>query len=575
MKHHFKTPIITLLFLSLISCSGYKSNDTLLQIGDYKLTVADYEYMRNENDKRARLPDADLEKKIINDGYVCAFALDNKYDTIALIKKKMDYANRFYAAVQDGYIWNKKYKPLLTVSEADSKNAYAKKQTEYNLELIYFPDKELLTKYLPSNGQVKTTSDFDALKSKVKSEPKISFSSRYQQYPFTPSGIDNEKVIQSKPGDVWGPVEIENGYVIIHIADSRNANIPPYSAMKERIERELTQQLTQKYVQESQRDILKKTNPVMYDKVINYMLSACNIQAHTWNAVDKSKILMTYHLNGIILSFTIADFIGFIENEPLYFGSLTDVTGIKSLLNNNIIDIYLYDEAVKMNMLTDPVFFAFKKNRQFKLFTQYYKVKNIKPKVVVTEAETRKYYAENIDKFKTPGTANVLIYKFKDNETAMKSARAIMAQNSKKSAVASAGANFQSGSYNIITTGRRPAPARESITLPVPTKTSLKLTDPSCPPNVKAELMRLIPGKVSMPVSVNGEYWLLYLNSKSDLITLPYQEVEKDIKQKLPELLGNKLLESQVTALQSTYQLKINLLNEYLLYKEKNQEAKK
>jgi len=172
------------------------------------------------------------------------------------------------------------------------------------------------------------------------------------------------------------------------------------------------------------------------------------------------------------------------------------------------------------------------------------------------------------------GTANVLIYKFKDNETAMKSAMAIMAQNSKKSA-GSAGADLQSVTHNIIATGRRPAPARESITLPTPTKTSLKLTDPSCPPSVKAELMQLNPGRLSMPVLVNGEYWLLYLNSKSDLITLPYLEVEKGVKQQLPELLGDKLLETQIAALKSTYQLKINLLNEYLLYKEKNQEAKK
>lgn len=95
MKHHFKTPIIPFLviglLLSLVSCSGYKSNDTLLQIGDYKLTVADYEYMRNENDKRAKLTDADLEKKIINDGYLCAYALDNNYDTIVSLKKKLDY----------------------------------------------------------------------------------------------------------------------------------------------------------------------------------------------------------------------------------------------------------------------------------------------------------------------------------------------------------------------------------------------------------------------------------------------------------------------------------------------------
>jgi hypothetical protein len=549
--------LFSFLFFVESCSSGFKGTDTLLQIGDYKVSVADYEYMRNENDERYKLTDADLEKKIIDDGYLCAYALDNKFDTIKLLNKRLYYAIRFYASVNDGYVWKKKYKQLVTVSEADIKNAYSKKQLEYNIELIYFPDKELLTKYLPSNYQIKSAFDFNIVRQKVSSEPKIIFISRYQRYPFSPFGIDNDKVIHAKPGDTWGPIEIQDGYAIIHIIDIRKANITSYSSMKEWIEKELTHQMAQKYVLESQKKILQKTNPVMHDEAINYMLSVCDIRVHKWNGVDKSKILMNYSFNGKNNSFTIGDFIEYIENEPFYIlhsDSFTEVSGIKSLLKNSIMDICLYDEAIKMNMLTDPEFLSFKRNRQFKIYTQYYKEKNVNPKIAVTDVETKKFYSENIDKFKTHAAADVLIYKFKDNDLAMKSMMAIMAQNSKKPV---------------------PDQVREqikSITLPVPKQTILRLNDNSCQPNLKAELIRLIPGRMTMPALVNGEYWVIYLNSKSDMITIPYQEIEYEIKAKLPEVLSKKLLENQITELKSKYQLKTNHIKEYLLSKMKTKE---
>jgi hypothetical protein len=550
MKHHFKTPIFTLLFLSLISCTGYKSNDTLLQIGDYKLTVADYEYMRTENDKRAKLTDTDLEKKIIDDGYLCAYALDNKYDTIAFLKKKMDYAIRFYAAAQDGYLWNKKYESKLDISESQVQDAYEKQKQEYNIEFINFSNKELLDKYLSSHLTIQSSSDFSSIKSKIDSKSGIYSNSTYQRYPFNLPGLDYNKVAQSKQGDAWGPVQTPEGYFIYRLVNVRNTFIVPYNNIKPALQKLLEHQLAQKYNNERHKEILQKAKPEMFDEVINYMLSSCNIKARKWNKVDKSKVLMNYSIDGEIKTFTIADFIEFVENEPIFFGSLSQLSGIKGMLESNIFDIYLYNEALKIDMLKDPEFVTYKKNRQFKMYAQYYKETKVRPKVVVTYAESSKFYNQNKEKFKASGSYEVLIYKFKDAQTANNCMLPIGVRYAQK------------------TVPQEIQDRAKSIKIPEPTPSTFNFNDKACPVNVKSSLARLMPGQVSMPIQVNNEYWIMYLKSKGDLILLPYEDVKNEIAAMLPESLINQILEQQINKLKLNYKIKTDKIDKYIAAKE-------
>jgi len=554
MKHLFKTPIIPLLFvglvLSMVSCSGYKSNDTLLQIGDYKLTVVDYEYMRTENDKRAKLSDADLEKKIIDEGYVCAYALDAKYDTIPFLKKKLDYAIRYYSASQDGYMWNKKYKSRVVTSESQLQDAYEKQKQEYNIEFINFPNKELLDKYFSSNLTIQSSSDFISIKSKIDSKSGIYSNSIYQRYPFNLPGLDYNKVAQSKQGDAWGPVQTPEGYFIYCLVNVRNTFKVPYNNIKPNLQKLLEHQLAQKYNNELHKEILQKTKPEMFDDVINYMLTACDMKARKWKNVDKSRVLMNYSIDGEIKTFTIADFIEFVENEPLFFGSLSQLSGIKGMLESNIFDIYLYNEALKIDMLKDPEFGTFKKNRQFKIYTQYYKETKVKPMVVVTDSESRKFYNQNKEKFKASGSYEVLIYKFKDIQTANNCMLPIGVRYAQK------------------TVPQEIQDRAKSIKIPEPTPSTFNINDKTCPVNVKSSLARLKPGQVSMPIQVNNEYWIIYIKSKGDLILLPYEDVKTEIAAMLPETLINQILEQQINKLKLYYKIKTNKIDKYLASKE-------
>jgi len=543
--------IFLLGFILLIeSCTGYRSNDTLLQIGDYKVTVADYEYMRNENNERYKLTDADLRKKIIDDGYINAFALDNRYDTIASLKTRLDYAIRFYAAVQDGYMWNKKYKPALVVSETQLRDAYEKQKLEYNIEFILFPDKELLDKYCSSHSSIQS-SEFNSIKSKIDSKAGIYSSSSFQRFPFNLPGIEYNKVVQSRKGDVWGPVQTPEGYFIYRLLEIRNSIEVPYNTMKPNLQKILEHKLAQKYDNERKKEVQQKAKPVMFDETINYMLSVCDMKARKWNKVDKSRVLLNYSLDGKIKVFTIADFIGFVENEPLFFGSLTQLSGIKGMLESNVLDIYLYNDALKIGMLNDPEFLSFKRNRQFKIYTQHFKETNVTPKVVVTEAESRKFYNQNIDKFKTSESYEVLIYKFKDSQTAGSSMLPIAVRYAQK-----------------------PVPQQiqdraKSIKIPEPTPSTLKISDKILSVNIKSAIMRLMPTQVSMPIQVNNEYWVIYLKSKSDLIIIPYEEVKSEMTAKLPEILSNQILEQQISKLKLSYKVKTDKIDEYLAEKGK------
>ncbi|ADQ80901.1 hypothetical protein Palpr_2772 [Paludibacter propionicigenes WB4] len=545
--------LISLLgFILLIeSCTGYGSNDTLLQIGDYKVTVADYEYMRNENNERYKLTDADLKKKIIDEGYINAYALENKYDTIASLKTRLDYAIRFYAAVQDGYMWNKKYKQALVVSETQLREAYEKQKLEYNIEFILFPDKGLLDKYCSSHSAGLSSSDFNSIKSRIGSKSGVYSSSTYQRYPFNLPGLDYDKLIQCKKGDVWGPVQTPEGYFIYRMVESRNTFKVPYNTLKPNLQKILEHKLAQKYDNERKKEVLQKAKPVMSDETINYMLSVCDMKARKWNYVDRSKVLMNYSLDGKTKAFTIADFIGFVENEPLFFGSLTQLSGIKGMLESNILDIYLYSEALKIGMLNDPEFLTFKRNRQFKIYTQHYKETNVIPKVVVTEAESRKFYNQNIDKFKTFGSCEVLIYKFKDSQTAGNSMPPIAVRYTQK-----------------------PVPQEiqdraKSIKIPEPTPATLKISDKTLSANIKSAIIRLMPTQVSMPIQMNNGYWVIYLKSKSDLIIIPYEEVKSEIAAKLPEILSNQILEQQISKLKLSYKIKTDKIDDYLTEKGK------
>ena len=119
-----KLLIILLFAVCALACNN--DNETVLIIGKYKLTKAQLEFKRAK-DRYKFLTEQALQDKLIEEGRILAFALDHRYDTLTTLKKLFEYASRSYAAQVDGFVWNKRVKSKLQLTENDLKNTYLKR----------------------------------------------------------------------------------------------------------------------------------------------------------------------------------------------------------------------------------------------------------------------------------------------------------------------------------------------------------------------------------------------------------------------------------------------------------------
>jgi hypothetical protein len=538
--------LILILLYFFTGCGKFNGDDILLNIGEYKLSVTEFENMRNGFKYKTLKSQDELEAKILSEGYINAYAIANRFDTIAALRKKLDYAVRFYASTVDGYVWNKKVKPLLDITEADIKNAYSKRTSEYEMELIRIPDGDLLNKYFPNNFQVKSTANFDAIKSKIISESNIQLLKRTQKYPFYPMGIDINRLLKAKAGDAWGPFESMDGYFVVCIKDVRKANLSSFETGQKQLKDALYRHFYNKYIWENQKDILQKTSPVMNEANIKEVISQFDIKNRKWNGTDKKKVLMEYKFQGKSHLYTIDNFLEFLNNEPIIIGSLSDVNSINKMLKNNLMDIYLYAEALKMNMLKDKEYLLFRKNREYIIFEQYFREKYIDPEISVDEDEIKNYYLQNTDSFKGFKSAIVEIYKFTDNQTVSDGMIAIMNKHKK------------------APQGTSLPRLKNNIELPVAISTSIDFYSNTFSTNITNEIAHLKPGQISTPIKVGGEYWVIFVAGKSNQITLPYDVVKNKIKDLLSYIKKEQSFNRQLDIIKSKYMLKTNRIKQYL-----------
>src|SRR5690606_25800008 len=90
----YKVFFIILLF---ISCADNQKQSVVLEIGKYVLTASDFKaIIKGESYKL--LNSGELERKLIEEGRILAYAKDNRFDTIGILKKQLVYAERYYAS---------------------------------------------------------------------------------------------------------------------------------------------------------------------------------------------------------------------------------------------------------------------------------------------------------------------------------------------------------------------------------------------------------------------------------------------------------------------------------------------
>ncbi|MDP4208816.1 MAG: peptidylprolyl isomerase [Bacteroidota bacterium] len=543
--------ILVVLSLFSLGCSCNKNDDILLQAGEYKLTVPDFEFLKNRHKNQP--VNAEYENQLIDNAYILAYAIDNRFDTISILSKKLMYGTRLYCSEVNGYVWNRKVKPYLKVSFGDINDVYEKQTTAYTLEYIYFPNSTCLNKYVTPGSKVESAESFNALKQRVASSKEIRQSMFQSSYPFYPFSIYTDKLFNAQKGDVWGPFETMEGYYVVQVTGIEPITRRPFKEEKARIENSLLDGLTQKFIWKSQREILSKMSPRMNNSAISLMAAKCIINRREWPGIDRNMVLMDYTFQGKTHHYTAADFMEFINCQPMFVGSPADANDMKNLMKDFLMDIWHFDEALKMGVETDKEFQLFKKNYQSKLFVNYYNEKSIYPKMELTTDEIKKYYNENQDNLKRFKTATISVYKFGDQQSAFESMNPIT-QHYKQSTQSLANPRFDPLLHGLNS-------LKENV--------EVQISDTTNSTILVNAIIGADTGRVLSPMKMNGEYWVVYLTHKSGEARLPYKYAKLEIERTLPAKKAQEARGQLLAELKVRYPLKINRLKEY------NQKMKK
>jgi len=540
-----------ILLLLVMSCTGKRDNDILLRAGKYEFNVMDYNMFETRTNNQ--FTDSKTEEKLISNAYILAFAFENRYDTIKLLSKKLDYGMRLYSSEVNGFVWNIKVKPNLKVSIDDIKKAYKKRSIEYTIEIIGFPNGTEIEKYINLITNLNTEKGFSVLRKNVASNPEVTTTVLKSVYPFNPFSVYTDKIYQAQKGDVLGPFKIQNGFYILHVIEINSLKQPSFKDEKNVIEQELIHVLTEKYISKSQEDIIKLSNPHIYDKAIVNTASKFDIQTRQWMGLDGNQVLMNYQFNGKKQFFTSADLVEFLNCEPVIIGSPSNPNDIKELMINFLMDIYLFEEAKSMHAESNDEYITFKRYYRNKLFVQHFYEQNIFPKMKITSAEVQKYYIENKSNLKGFETATISVYKFSDLKSALFSFRQIN--------------NYYNKNNNPTIQKLKPTnlPGLVSAT----EKVEINLSDTTNDVNLINAISKLNVGQTLMPLKIKEEYCVVYINQKEGNIILPLRYAKDIIERLLPEIKAKREYERQIAVLKMKFPLTVNRLKEYIQTAEK------
>ncbi|MEJ5148412.1 hypothetical protein [Sphingobacterium sp. MYb388] len=374
MKLIIKTAVY-LLLLFLYSCSHQSSqkegNEVVLQVGTYTLKQDEYYYLK-EKLKRNHLDSIQLLEEIRDQAYLLAFAKEHRYDTINELHKRLDYALKFYISQVDGYLWNKKVKPKLQVSDSLFQAAYKKSAFVYQIDLIKFSDKDTsaLQKSMFNQNQ------FNNLK---KITPKEQFHQIILTYPFLPYGVFTTQLDQAKINDIIGPFETDQGTYVMTVKNIVPAPVQPYKDIEQKLRQAITIRMTNKFVFESVKHIQAETKPRFYDQAITNLCHQYDQREKKWTNMIDSMLLMEYTFHGNTKQFKGKDFKEFIQYQPMYFGSLQNTEDVKKMIKNYLISLFLYDEAQKLSPENDSEYLLFKGWLKNRFYVNYFREHVILP----------------------------------------------------------------------------------------------------------------------------------------------------------------------------------------------------
>lgn len=521
-----KFAVILLSFAVVLSCKRADKDNVVLKVGKYTLAKSEVKAKR-ENNRYKSLTNQEFEDKLIEEGRIIAFTLDHRYDTISTLNTLLHYASRAYVSREDGFVWNKKVKPGLQLTEKAIRDAYDKRSQEYTFEIIRLSEKSNAEKYF------KVINNFDLLHKNALSDKTAMVFTLNVRFPYYPLCKYINISDTLKAGDVLKPGETEDGYICSRVQSVKPFLQKSYEDEKPGIKNELRLGLAQKYVWDNQKQLLDKAKPAIHDRALLELVSKFDASQKSWPGINPTLKLMEYTFSGKRVAYLVSDFKEFVDNEPVFMGSLANPLDVRKMLQSVIITQYLSAEAQQMNVEADGDYIQFRKNYQENIFIGHFRRNYIFPKISTpSENELEDYYRNHRDDFKAFESAKIAVYKFKDNNSAVH--------------------------------GQMMLSRKSMGNLPKASLIDLKIKDLTYDPKLIVTILKLNQSQVSSPLEVNGEFLIIVLVSKEGLTNLPFNYAKNYIRQIVSALKEKELSSRLQDELEDKYPTEKNTIKVYL-----------
>jgi hypothetical protein len=529
-------PFLALFVLSLLHwrCKDNQPQNIILEIGKYKLLSEDFNSIKRQY--TGRLSTKQLEDKLIQEGYILADAIERRYDTIRLLSQRLNFAIRYQVSKIDGYLWNKNVKPQLTVTDKDIQEAFQKRSNQYTLEVIHFPNRNLLASYLSNQTNFLSGNEFLLLKKKVSSNPQIASFTLQETHPFFPFGAYTDGIIKMKEGEVVGPIETTQGFIVIYLSKISGRSFISFQQDKPAIKEALLKVLKEKYQWESQKRIFSAAKLSIDDRAVVEVASKYDVSKKQWLNADGQKTLMTYQLDGKKHIYRVSDLTHDYQYQPIFFGSLNNPLDVREFLKRYVIETYLFEEVSKLK--ADKEYAFLKKKQQEQIWLGYFQEQKIMPRLLVTDAEVNDYYNKNKKDFESFGQATVRVFKFRDGISATRA-------------------------YSSILSTDKAVKQTAQTTYPGLLSTQTLVIRPS-DTTLNENLIDVVSSQkqgTNRPINMGNEFWISQVLNKEGSSVLPLVYVRKKIKGVLLDRKRQEVFKNQMDVLHASYRIKINRLS--------------
>lgn len=523
MKNIF---IYTLLFALLNACIPLSrpNEDIVLEIGGFSMSHDEYNYQIEKLKKSTKQDSIQSHKQLIDEAYILAFAKQNRFDTVAELKKRLEYAMKFYISQVDGYLWNKTIKPKIEITNLMSQEAYQRKKQNYQFEIIHLRDTSISVKQYNTIDMRK----FDKLK-------KISLPDKFYtltlSYPFLPYGAFTDELDHAKINDIIGPFQTDQGTYIMRVGNTLSTTVPPFNEIQNTIHQELTMKMIQKYVWQSVQRIKSETSPIYYEAAISDICNQYDEFAKDWNSQVDSLLLLEYTLHKQKKHLRGKDFREFIRYQPMFIGSLKNEGDVKKIIESYLINQYLYDETQKLSPDSDPQYVLFKDWLKNQFYLKYFKEKHVDANIDIQESAIARYYESRKDSLKTFERADITIYQFKTLSEAMSYKQQRYGPNNQLE--------------------KRLEPTKQHLTFH---RNGKNTYDTSIEQNIEG----LKLSALSNPIKINDQYCLLEIKDTVGAVYIAYDQIKEKLRQELYLEKEKKVYTKQLENLKSLYKIKIN-----------------